>query len=158
MRQIDTVHDHIAGHYEKTATELEREARDLRRRAKEARLHSDDIKKIYAWRDMAVCVRQLTLQGETLENAIAETARQNALPIESIAWYVEREKKEDKFVARWWRDREIMRLAYLGWTNKAIGARVGLSEQWTSTLLQRRLRQGWQLTQALGEIHQHHKR
>ena len=77
---------------------------------------------------------------------------------DSVRAYVDKERKEDKFVQRWWRDREMMRFAYAGMTNKEIGARLGISEQWVSTLIQRRLREGWALTKTLGEFHQNHKK
>lgn len=42
----------------------------------------------------------------------------------------------------WRRDREMMRFADAGMTNKEIGKRPGITEQWVSTLIQRRLREG----------------
>lgn len=59
--------------------------------------------------------------------------------------HVDKEPMEDKFVQRWRRDRERMRLAYAGMTNKEIGARLGITEQWVSALIQRRFREGWTL-------------
>lgn len=103
-----------------------------------------------------MCVRQLTLQGETFAAAIEETARQfKALP-ETVQFYVDKECKEEKFAVQWWRDREIMRLAHNGMTNREIGTHMGLSKDWISKRIQHRLREGWAISKTLGDYPMYH--
>lgn len=157
-RHLETIHDHLAGHYEKLATELEREARSFRQKADQERARSDHTRQMNAWREVAMCVRQLTLQGDTFDAALQEAARQFQMPPETVEAYVDKERKEEKFAAQWWRDREIMRLAYTGMTNKEIGAHMGLTKDWISKRIQHRLREGWRISKTLGDFPMYHRK
>lgn len=157
-RQLETVHDLLAGHYEKLATELEREAKSFRQKASQERARSDHTRRMNEWREIAMCVRQLTLQGETFDAALQEAARQFETLPEAVQLYVDKEAKEEKFAAQWWRDREIMRLAHNGMTNREIGAHMGLTKDWISKRIQHRLREGWAISKTLGDHPMYHRK
>lgn len=90
------------------------------------------------------------------EASLEETTRQFKTCPATVQAFVDKERKEDKFVQRWWRDREMMRFAYAGKTNKEVGASLGITEQWVSTLIQRRLRESWALTKTFGDYPQYY--
>jgi hypothetical protein len=88
---------------------------------------------------------------------LTETARQFKTYPATVQAYVEKDRKEEKFAAQWWRDREIMRLAHNGMTNAEIGTHMGISKDWVSKCIQHRLREGWRISKTLGDYPMYHK-
>ncbi len=113
-----------------TAAEtLEREARRYREKAAALK------------RERTIRQRQQNaFEALPLDASPAIFAKENGLHVETVISWQVRKQRADRRARRLERNREVMRLAALGWTNAQIGHRVGLSPAYISQIISKQLR------------------
>lgn len=90
--------------------------------------------------EAARAARRFVEGGWYYRDALSLCAASYGVREATIEIWLQDEYRACRAARRFWRDREIMRLAGLGWTNAQIGAHVGLTPQWVSRIIQRQLR------------------
>lgn len=99
------------------------------------------------WRACRRCSRgsvsRWTPHGTCPEaEALAVVAETSSFPIDTLTAHWRQCLGTDFKARKWRRDREIMRLAWAGKSNREIGIRSGLSQKYVSALIARKLRSG----------------
>ena len=89
---------------------------------------------------LGAVVAVLQNQGRSLDEIVRQFEAQG-VPPETTMFYLRRHGVVQRRINRARRDREIMRLAALGWIDARIGARVGLHPGSVSRIVQRVLRE-----------------
>lgn len=72
--------------------------------------------------------------------AAQQIGAETGVPAETVAHYMKRRTDELRRLARGRRDREVMRLARLGWSNAEIGRKLALHPSSVSRIVQKALR------------------
>lgn len=114
---------------EASAAVLEQEISALRRDAARLRARADHKKQQRELQEIWKTVAELIAGGLTEGNAVASIAARRGTTEAQIQHWVDWALKNRTSARRWYRDREIMRLAALGHTNKEI-ARHPAVDQW----------------------------
>ena len=114
---------------EASAKVLEKEMDAMRRDAARLRARSEDKRRHRELQDIWKKVAELVAGGLTEDNAISSIAAHRATTEAQIRYWVQWALDNRTGARRWHRDREIMRLASLGYTNKEIAAHP-VVDQW----------------------------
>lgn len=83
---------------------------------------------------------ELIETGSDPETAILQIAVRDAAPVDTVAWHVRQAAREDARQGIEARNREILRLARTGWTNKEIGKKFSLHHVTVSRIIARAMR------------------
>lgn len=111
-------------------------AAELDRRDKLMRQAIADVALVAASADL---VRGRLKFGEEVDEAIKAVAFENGFMIESVEHYWAKERRRLEAAARQQRNREIMRLAACGWTNKRLALRFGMHKSSIGRVISGRL-------------------
>lgn len=90
-------------------------------------------------RGLGAVVAIMISQGRTFEE-VAQALEAQGTPRETTLAYWHRHRKAQERLSRARRNRDILRMASLGWTDKRIGASVGLHAKSVSRIVQKELR------------------
>ncbi len=119
---------------EASAKVLEQEMDAMRRDAARLRARAEQKRQRRELQDIWKKVAELIAGGLTESNAIASIAANRKTSEAQIQHWFDWALKNRTTARRWYRDREIMRLAALGYTNKEI-ARHPVVDQWNGGTL-----------------------
>ncbi len=89
--------------------------------------------------NLGAVVAILMSEGHSFDD-VSRLLEREGVPPETTLHYWKEHRRIQERIARAQRDREIMRLAARGWTNKQIALRFGLHEKSISRIVQRVLR------------------
>lgn len=125
----------------KMARVLEKMAQELRREAMAVDKSNGDADRFRANSERwPADYAELIETGSSPETAILQIAIRDAAPVDSVAWHVRQAAKEDRQNEIEARNREILRLARTGWTNKELGKKFGLHHITVSRIITRAMR------------------
>jgi ATP/maltotriose-dependent transcriptional regulator MalT len=106
------------------AEALEQRAQRIKRRAETMRRRVDLDERVERFRHSWRHVMRMIDGGLSFEDAVSATAARLNAPESTIIHHWEQRKRQSKTVSLWQRDREIMRLAAAGYTNREIADRL----------------------------------
>lgn len=111
-------------------------AETLEKHARRYRTKAADIERESALRRR----QQAAFEALPLTVTPAAFAAAHKIPPDTVYAWQKRKRRADRAAKRAERNREIMRLAALGWTNAEIGRRVRLSPGYVSQVISKTLR------------------
>jgi DNA-binding CsgD family transcriptional regulator len=124
----------------KMARVLERMAQDLRREAMSVDKSNGEIDRLKAaaarWPQEYADAVETGIDPET---AILQIAIRDRAPMQSVAYHVRAAARDDDRQRIELRNREILRLARTGWTNRQLGEKYGLHPVTISRIIRRAL-------------------
>ncbi len=129
--------DTIADQLEAEAATLRAQARDIRARAETRQSRAERLQRVP---DAVAAYRAMNLPEREAHEA---AARDFALDASTVARLCKLRERQERRNRLWERNRAILHLASMGWKNRHIAERFGLSEPSISRILQSTLRD-WQ--------------
>ena len=127
---------------EKAAAELEQDAVRLRRQAE---LETSGAAWLETMSDIPQLLDQVRIwiaKGRSDADALAFVAETAGLPVGTLAHYLSEDERSRYGARKWRRDREIMRRAWAGASNKELAALTGLRAKSVSRIVAGKLRSG----------------